>query len=258
MILNALETQPWLGTVYEWQWKGQFTYDRYRKVNNASVQLSHPSNDKFYVMDLSFTPSPSFDFEAEVEFADTPRQSFGLQSYALQGRYLWLDDISGDPYSLITGFSVREVSRRSLHDVSCPYHSDWNFELTTAVGKEWSKQGWWTTHAYALAGIGIANHGAPWIRALAVIEANRENRNRLRAALEGYFGLGGKEHPNVDHFNGWAHFHHQSIDLAVGYAHHMPIWGTFGVRYAYRLFAHAFPENVHFLTLFYHLPFSFF
>jgi len=254
LLLNALETKPWLGTVYEWQWKGQFTYDRYRKVNNASVQLSHPSNDKFYVMDLSFTPSATLDFEAEVEFADTPRQSFGLQSYALQGRYLWLDDISGDAYSLVTGLSLREASRRSLHDVSCPYHSDWNFELTTAAGKEWSKEGWWTARVYGLAGLGIANHGAPWIRSLFVIEANRQNRNRLMAALEGYLGLGSKEHPNVDHFDGWANFNHQSIDLAVGYAYHMPIWGTLGVRYAYRLFAHTFPQNVNFLTLFYHLP----
>lgn len=258
LLLFALETKPWLGNVYEWEAQGVFTYSRYSKVDDASVQLSHPSNDKFYAIDLSFTPSESFDFQGEMEFADTPRQKLGLQSYALQARYLWLSDIRGDAYSLISGFSIREASRRSLHDVSCPYHSDFNFELTTAAGKEWSKEGWWTSHGYTLLGLGIANHGAPWLKALAVFEVNRTNRNQLMVALEGYFGFGGERHPNVDHFDGWGHFHHQSIDCAVGYAHHLPVWGTFGLRYAYRLFANTFPAHVNFITLFYRLPFSLF
>ena len=256
--LISLETKPWLGNVYEWQLQGAFTYSRYAKVDDASMQLSHPSNDKFYVMDLSFTPSESFDFEAEMEFADTPRQSLGLQSYALQGRYLWLNDISGDVCSLISGFNVREASRRSLHDVSCPYHSDFNFELTTAAGKEWSKQEWWISRCYGLLGLGIANHGAPWLRAMAIFEANRNNRNRLMVALEGYFGFGPKRHPDVDHFDGWGKFHHQSIDCAVGYAHHLPVWGTLGLRYAYRLFANTFPAHVNFITFYYQFPFSLF
>src|SRR5277367_6649476 len=73
----ALNTKPWFGDIYEFALDSAFTYSRYHKVQDASVQLKHPSNDKLYALDLGFTPSDSVDLQAEVEFADTPRQSFG-------------------------------------------------------------------------------------------------------------------------------------------------------------------------------------
>lgn len=256
----ALYTKPWLGNVYEFEWQSTFTYSRYRKVDDAAVQLQSPSNDKLFAFDLGFVPSESWDVQAEFELVATPRQKFSWRSWALQGRYLWLDDITGDPCSLISGFSVREVPRHSLRDVSCPYHSDFNFELTTAAGKEWSREGIWTMRTYGLGGVGIANHGAPWLRVLGVWEANCQDRHRFMLGLEGYFGFGNQRHVNTktNHFHTWANVHHQSIDLAVGYAYHMSVWGTLGVRYAYRPFANSFPEHVNFFTLFYRLPFSFF
>lgn len=254
----ALHTKPWLGNGYEFELDSAFTYSRYRKVQDASVQLRHPSNDKLYALDLGFTASDAMDFEAEMEFADTPRQSLGWRSAALQGRYLWLNDIEGDPCSLITGLNVREVSKHSVRDVSSPYHYYLNFELNTAVGKEWSSQGLWTMRAYGLAALGQANRGSPWLRGLGVWEGNIRDRHRFLFDIDGYFGLGNKGHVDVDRFHGWARVHHQSIDLGLGYAMHMQIWGTLGIKFAYRLFAHSFPEHVYFLTFFYHLPFSFF
>jgi hypothetical protein len=255
---QALYTKPWLGNVYELEWQGAFTYSRFHKVADAAVQLKHPFNSRFYLMDLAFTASAVFDMQAEIEFADTSRQSFEWQSVALQGRYLWLNDIIGDPCSLITGVNARAVHRHSLHDPSCPYHYEYNFELTTAIGKEYSNEGDWTMRTYGLGGIGIANQGSPWLRALGVWQINRNDRHRFNLGINGYFGMGHKRHVNVNHFNGWAHVHHQSIDLSAGYEYHMQIWGTVGLQYAYRIFANSFPEHVNFITLFYRLPFSFF
>jgi hypothetical protein len=244
--------------VYGFTLDAAFAYDRYRKVQDASVQLKHPSNDKLYALDLGFTASDSLDFQAELELADTPRQPLGWRSAAFQGRYLWLNDVEGDPVSLTTGIHVRSVSKHSVRDVSSPYHYYLNFELHSAIGKEWSKDGNWTMHMYGLAAIGQANRGSPWLKGLGAWEANLANRHRFLLDFAGYFGLGSKKHVDVDHFHGWARVHHQSIDLGAGYAYHMQIWGTLALKYAYRIFAKSFPENVHFITLSYHLPFSLF
>ena len=128
--------------------------------------------------------------QVEVEFADTPRQSFGWRSVALQGRYLWLNDVEGDPYSLISALNVREVSGHSVRDVSSPYHYYLNFEFNSAIGKEWSKEGLWTMHTYALGAIGMANRGSPWLRGMGAWEANIQDRHRFLLDIEGYFGLG--------------------------------------------------------------------
>lgn len=254
----TFSTKPWLGDVYAFEWDAAFTYSRYHKVQDAAVQLRHPSNDKLYALDLSFTASDNIDFQAEMELADTPRQSFGWRSVGLQGRYLWLNDVEGDPCSLITAVNVREVSRVSVRDVSSPYHYYLNFEMNTAAGKEWSSNGRWTLRTYGLGALGQANRGSPWLKGMGIFETNWCDRHRLLCGLEGYFGLGKKKHVDVDHFHGWARVHHQSIDLAIGYSYHMQIWGTLGLRYAYRLFAKNFPERVNFFTVFYNLPFSFF
>jgi hypothetical protein len=253
-----LHTKPWLGNVYEFEWDGAFTYSRYHKVQDASVQLKHASNDKLYAWDLGFTASDSMDIQAEVEFADTPRQCFSWRSVALQGRYLWLNDVEGDSCSVITGFNIREVNRRSVRDVSSPYHYYLNFELNTAIGKEWSNDNSWTMRTYGFGALGTANRGSPWLKAMGVWEANVRDTHRFLLDIEGYFGCGDKKHVDVDHFHGWARVHHQSIDLAIGYAYHMQIWGTWGLRYAHRIFAKSFPEHVNFITLFYRLPFSIF
>lgn len=254
----ALYTKPWLGDTYAFQLDAAFIYDRYKKVQGAAVQLKHPSNDKLYTLGLGFTVSDTVDLQAEVEFAATPRQPFGWRSVALQGRYLWLNDIKGDPCSVITAINVREVSGHSVRDVSSPYHYYFNAELSSSIGKEWSSKGWWTICTYGLGAIGTANRGSPWLKYMGVFEANIYDAHRFLFDVESYFGLGSKKHVDVDRFHGWARVHHQSIDLGAAYAYHMQIWGTLGVKYAYRVFAKSFPEHVNFITFFYHLPFSLF
>jgi hypothetical protein len=254
----ALETMPWLGNQYEFDFSSAFTYSRYHKVEGASVQLKNPSNDYDLLLDLGFTPYSLFDVRTEIEFAKTPRQSSNWRSVALQARYQWLDDISGDPLSLTTGFNVRAVPHHSLRDVSCPYASYANYELTVSAGKEWSKEAMWTMRTYGYASLGIANHGFPWIQELFVWQFNWQDTHELSLFTVGNFGFGNKHHVNVRHFNGWGKFQHQSIDLGIGYGYQFSFYGTLAVSYAYRLFAHNFPERVNFFTLAYSIPFSLF
>ena len=216
--LGALEVKPWLGNVYESTFNAAFTYSRYRKVQNASQQLSSVSNDYDLLFDLGMTLATPFDVQAEFELAETPRQPFNWRSAALQLRYQLLDDISGDPLSLTLGTNFRVVPGHSLKDVSCPYAANCNYELTLSLGKEWSNQGFWTMRTYGFFALGVGNHGLPWTRPIFVWQNNWQNRHRLSFFTVGDFGWGGEQGVAVKHFHGWENFTtNRSIwDLAMG------------------------------------------
>ena len=132
--------------------------------------LEHPSNDHVLSFDLAFAPSSSWQIDTELEFADTPRQSMGYRSVAFQVRYLWMDDLLGDPVSWTTGGVIRGVSKHSLKDVGCPYHADINFEISTAIGREWDRGFDWRIRLFGGAVVGMANCGYPWMSGFASIE----------------------------------------------------------------------------------------
>lgn len=256
--LSALQVQPWFHEIYEFTFTPSYTYSRYRDVQNGHPQLKSASNDHLIAFDLGISPMQKWDVDADLEFADTPRQSLGFRSSALQLRYQWLDDIAGDPVSVTTGISGRGVGGHSLKDVSCPYHSYANFELNSAVGKEWDTGPFWFLRTFGFAAVGMANHGFPWMRALIDLEGNLHHTHRLGLFAEGYFGFGDKTRVHVDHFRGYSSLRHQSIDVGLKYTYAFQIWGRLSLAYTRRVFARSFPENVNFFTICYQLPFSLF
>jgi hypothetical protein len=264
LCASALEMKPWFPTPWEFQLQTAFTYSRYRHVQDARKQLTHPSNDYLITFDLGVVPMFSLyaqgnlDLEVEVELAQTPRQNFGLRSAALQARYLWLDDILGDFASVTTGLILRGATHASLRDVSSPYHAYANAELNSAIGKEWDQGPFWHVRTFALAGVGMAEQGSPWVRGHYALQINQREKFRYEIFTDGYFGFGHKRRINVDHFKGYAHIHHQSIDVGARFAILFYLWGHLDFEYVRRVYARSFPEQVNFFTISYHLPFSLF
>lgn len=253
----SLETKPWFGNVFEFELQSAFTYYRFHHVEGASVQLNAPENTRVLLFDVGLT-LPQCDMQVEADFAKSNHINWALRSVALQGRYLLLDDISGDPISVVLGINLRGAPYHFLRNVSTPYASEFNVEITGAMGKEWSSRGMWTMRTYGFAAFGIANRGYPWTRELLVWQSNWQDTHRVSLFAEGNFGFGDKQHVDVKHFLGWAAFQHRSIDLGLAYGYKITVYGLFSLSYAYRVFAHNFPEHVNFFTLSYCLPFSLF
>lgn len=254
----ALEVAPWFGEVWDFNLYSDYTYYRFSHVQDGHPAVKHPWNNQLLTFALEVPPKNYYDLEIEIEFAETPKQSWGFRSFAGQFRFLFLDDVAGDPVSLMAGVNIRGVSHHALRDVSCPYHSDVNFELNGAIGKEWSQMQYWRLRTFAFLGAGIANHGSLWLRALAACEGNHLDRHRYKVFVNSYWGFGPNRAVNIDHFHGYAKIHHQSIDLGAGYSYVFDLWGSLGFTYAFRVYAHSFPEYVNFFSLTYSLPFSFF
>jgi hypothetical protein len=255
--LPALEILPWFNNVFEFELDAAYTYSHYTRVQGA-IPKKYVSNDQEISLGLGLCPSQWWSFDVDAEFVHTRAQPWGFRSAAAQARTLWLDDVLGDLISLNTGFNFRYVAGESLHDVSCPYHANYNAEATIAIGKEWDQGVYWRFRPFVFAALGMAERGSPWMRALAAIEGNRLNRHQLRLYALGYFGFGKRHHLFINHFDGYAHIHHQSIDLGLDYSYLFDIWGSFSFEYCYRVYARLFPERTSFVTVRYTLPFSLF
>lgn len=252
----SLVTKPWLGDLLEADLMPSYTYRHYPDVQGATK--SYASNDQIFSFGILAALSTQFDLELELEVADTTKQSWGMRSGAIQARYLWLNDVAGDPISLTTGISLRDVSKRNLRDVSCPYAARLNWELFSAMGKEWSDGINWNTRVYAWLAVGVANFGSWWTRQEISYESNWCNRHNLKIFCQGDFGFGSLREVVIDHFYGWGRYHHQSIDLGACYRYQLQFYGTFSISYAYRVFARVFPERVHCVTVLYCFPFCLF
>ena len=256
-LLISVENQPWFGNVYEFDLTGRYTYSYYHRVPDAITQLDQTSEDHTLYFDLEFPPSPYWSLDADIHFADTPRQAFSFSSTALQLRYLWLDDIIGDPISLTSGFSCRYTCRRSLKDISCPSHRDFDFQAHFAMGKEFDKFEFWRYRIWGYGGLGIANEGSPWMRAILSFETNHKDRNILGVFLFGEHCFGKKIKLNIDHFCGYGRIRSKYISIMVRYGLRINEWGTLRFEYTRRILAKRCPADVNRFAMSFLLPFSF-
>src|SRR5271157_6135179 len=125
----SLEVQPWFCDVYEFHFRGSYSYSRFNTVQGAKPQIASPFNSNVLYGGLEFCPSNDWSVDSDVQVADTTAMPFNFRSFAFQVRYLWLDDIVGNPVSLATGGNFRITNEPSLHDVSCPSHANLDMEL---------------------------------------------------------------------------------------------------------------------------------
>ncbi len=256
--LEGLERLPWFRNIWEFTFTPTYTYSQYPSVQNGVPKGQQKSNDHLISFDFAVPFTSQWQMDSQVEFADTPRQSMGLRSLAFQPRYLWLDDLLGDPVSLTTGAVIRGVTHHSLKDVSSPYHSYLNFEINSALGREWNRGFDWHVRSFGGASIGIATRGFPWVSAFTGVEGQMHQAHRLGMCLEGALGFGHRKRVYFNHFNGYAFIEHRNIDVSVKYTYVFEIWGQLSCAYTRRIYAGSFPEKVNFFTFSYMLPFSLF
>ncbi len=252
----ALEHQPWFGDVFEFHFLGRYSYSQFHSFQNAIPPLDEIFQAHLIYLGLDFSPSPVWSLDADMQFADTTKMSFNFRTFALQARYLWLDDIVGDPVSLVSGFSTRITSTRSLKDISCPSHAVLDFELNFALGKELEASNSWLFRFWGFGAIGHANRGSPWVRGIVSIETNIEDRHKWALYAEGINGYGRRIHVDIDHFFGYAKIREKAIDLGIRYGRSLDVWGTLRFEYIRRVLAKSAPENVNTFMVSYLLPFS--
>lgn len=257
LLASALEVQPWFGDCLEFHFLANYTYSFFDKVQHGVPQLTSTFQSNVGYLGLDFSPTPEWSIDTDIQVADTTQESFNFRSIALQARYLWLDDIIGDPISFATGANGRFTNTASLHDVSCPSHANFDFELNFSLGKEWDISDSLAWRLWGFGCVGHANRGSPWVRAILAVEANYDDQHKFALLAEGSNGYGGHRTVLVDRFNGYAKIRQKSIDLCARYGYRLGVWGTLRFEYQRRVLAKSCPSQVNAFLFSYLLPFSF-
>lgn len=257
ICLNALEVQPWFGDVYECHFLGSYSYSRFRKVQGALPQLTSPFNVNIIYGDFECTFTRNWSFDADIELADTTKQTFGVRSGAIQLRHLFLDDIIGDPISMAFGGSARVTTKKALRDISCPSHGNVDFELNLSVGREFDSGDEWRFRLWGFGALGIANRGSPWLRGIIGGEGNYCDHHKWGVYLIGSHGYGRKRTLDPNHFYGYGRIRQKSIDIGFRYGYGMGCFGTLRFEYIRRVSAKVYPQQVNTVVVSYLLPFSF-
>jgi hypothetical protein len=252
----ALEVQPWFGDVYEFHFLGKYAYSYFDRVQNGIPQLTSQFNSHVAYLGLDFSPSPEWSLDCDLQFADTTKESFNFRSTAFQGRYLWYDDIVGDRLSFASGFNVRFTNNASLRDVSCPYHTNVDFEGNFSLGKEFDASESWRFRVWGFGAVGHGIRGSPWVRAILALESNIEDQHKFAFYAEGMNGYGRHTRVYINDFDGYAKIRQKSIDIGVRYGYRIGVWGTLRGEYIRRVLSKSCPQNVNAFLLSYMLPFS--
>jgi hypothetical protein len=254
--LAALEESPWFDDLYQFRSVSDFFYSYFDHVSDAKKPLGHSYNTYLFHTDAGFTAAENIDVDVDLELVQTFGQNFSFRSSALQARYRFLDDIAGDPITVVSGLSLRGVGARSVRNISTPYASYGNAEVFVCLGKERSYKETWDLRGYFFTALGAATKSYPWIRAVGQIEKNFSDRQRLGLRTEGYFALAGKDKVDVDHFRGWGKIFHQSIDLFAFYGYTFGLYGELSVGYGTRVLALRYPSWQQTGFIRYSIPFS--
>lgn len=256
-FLLAVEMQPWFGDVYQFHFLGSYAYSRFDSFQNGRPQLTDVFQSHLVYLGLDFSPSPVWSIDGDMQLSDTSSHSFYFRSIAVQARYLWLDDIIGDPVSLVTGGSIRATTSIGLKDISCPSHGNVDFELNFALGKEFEAANCWLFRTWFYGAVGHANRGAPWVRGILALETNIDDRHKWAFFAEGINGYGRHVHVNLDRFYGYGRIREKAIDLGIRYGYRLEVWGTIRLEYVRRVLAKSAPKDVNTFIVSYLLPFSF-
>lgn len=240
----GIERQPWIGNYFEFEWRNTLLYQTYPTIAEGTHLVRHSSSDFFLTTSLSNALDPQFSVELEATLAYTRRQQGGMDNFRLAGRYVWLDDIAGDPMSFTTGLVLTQSFVASLHDISSYHHGRSEAELFLSFGKENPLDVKWNSRGWGVLGIGIAERGSPWLRGDLTWEYRLCPQHEIKLFTHTLWGLGSKElHPR--HFHGYGSIDHQSIDLGLGYTYLIDYFGLFSFEYSSRVYAKNFPAQTH-------------
>ncbi len=258
--LMATELLPWFDPLFEFQPRLSYRHHHYHSLDTANGSVKRASEDHYLHLSMGFSPHPSYAFETELLLVNTRKQGFALDGLKMTGRYLFWDDVAGDPLSVSLGGTLGITSNSSVKDLSLMHHGQLEAEAHLAIGKELSYDQFWSTRAFAVVAYGVSEEGSPWMKWHANIEKNFRDKCSFRLFAKSHNGLGNKKLDLSEPFRGYGSIQHQSIDLGA-LCHIEMKWdgmrlGVLSVEYSYRTHARNCPENVHAFAVTFLSPFG--
>lgn len=247
-IASATDYKPWYGPVLEIDTQADILMQAFDHVDSHGSSGNRPEFDTFIDLSAAVTVWEGIAAELEVIAAETRHQSFGMDAIRLTGRYLWLDDVTGDPVSLSTGITLSTVFEACRRNIATFDHGSIECEGHIAVGKETSSMQFWTSRWWGVFGIGLADVGSPWLRANVAWEHNWWNNHQVKLFADSIWGLGGNN-LNQKHFHGYGSIAYQAVDIGARYLYRFCNGLALSAGYAFRVYGRNCPQCVNTILL---------
>ncbi len=211
--IYSTELKPWTDTDLMFYPQVDYRYQHYDKIHSSAGSKHRVANDSFLRAGV-YGSYATLSAEAEFTFANTKKRDLGFDNLTLTGRYQLMNDIMGDPYSIIAGISYIAAPTCAVHDMSTFYHGNNEAVFHMSIGRERPCLETWLTRWWAVGLFGIADQGKPWWEAIAAWERNFSDKYFFRVFIKGLIGLG-KHSLHFDDFDGYGGVRHRSIDLGA-------------------------------------------
>src|SRR5689334_5856548 len=117
----STELLPWTERDLEIQSRVTYILQTFDRVSAPHGPTRYPSNDHFLTLSLPLS-FMQWSVELETTASKTRHHTFNMDNAKLTARYQWLDDVIGDPVSLITGISITEIFKVARHDIGVFHH----------------------------------------------------------------------------------------------------------------------------------------
>lgn len=255
---ESRDIKPWFGNEYEAQLRASLLCQNYNVIAAGNHKdLKYHSHDAFMNLSAAF-PLNQYCGEFAATAACTHHQRRHWDNFRFTGKYQWLDESQGAPFSSLVAIIVGEALSRALHDISSFHHGHLEGEVDLSFGQRYGMGcsnedylfAWW-----GCLGIGTADQGSPWYRGDAAFEYHFDNSQAVRCFVNTLWGAG---HKNIRkrHFKGYGDINHKSVDVGARYVYNAHCWGTVSLQYARRVYAHNFPKNVNLFLVEYCYPYG--
>jgi hypothetical protein len=240
--LFAFEKAPWLGNVYEFQSREQVE----TVVQGSKGQRLQAG--------LLYTASEVLEMEGVGELSRTSSRHFDFDSLGGNLKYLFFNDVLGDPVSLLGGFDVRGTSSKVLHDRIFIHHGPLEACLHLSVGKEFGffQNGYFRTWLYA--GCSDAVKSSPWANLEAHLEMLIEEQHKCDLFL--MFEKGFSSCQSHSHFSSYGHVRYSFLDLGIKYSYTIASFGSIELQLKSRLLREGCPKRLTSLSLDFLYPFA--
>lgn len=252
-LVSALDLHynPFLGNDMEFDFAPYYTVRHFDEVEGCKAhEWTHLLGASF-----SVTNAPSWFFYSQANMAKTSRMAFGFDQWLGFINYKWFNDIAGDRLTLTTGVQLAINSRRSVQDFALYHSGEWEFEIHSAIGKEYACGPNWLFRGWLDLSVGIANRGAPWLKGLLALESHFYYAHYISLLSRCWSGFG-SHNIHCDNFRGYGSIGHNNFDVGAAYQYDAFCFGFFGLEFYYGIASHNYPENPLELTLFWRYTFG--
>jgi len=254
-IVGATDLKPWFPRSLEFQSRLTYLHQQYTKVDIGDGTRYKRAKDDFYTASLQLAYA-QYCGEVEVTFAGTGRHHLGPNDVSATFRYQIFDDVIGDPVSFVVGMTLSQVFSLALKDISTFNTGGIEGEIHAAIGKECSTWETWLSRWWAVAALGVGDHGSPWLRGEAAWEKQWFEQQRLRLFAHLLYGLGDHNIDPIEPFDGYGSIRYQAVDLGTQYRYTFECDASLTLGYIRRVHSTNCPKDVNIYYIQYLYPFG--